>query len=233
MDLLRLVFTPFEAFREFTGDFTSLVRLSFSSRTALVAENLFLRKQLAFYQEREIRPRRLTNAARLWLVLWSRFFDWKSALVVVKPATLIGWHRRAFQLFWKWKSRPGRRRIPPNLRQLIVQMVRENSTWGEERIAHELWLKLGIRVSPRTVRAYWPTGEPRSGRNSQTWSTFVRNHARALLACDFMIAVTVRFRVVYIFVVMEIGSRRILHCNATPHPTAEWTIQRKRAPSPS
>jgi hypothetical protein len=210
MDLLRLVFAPFEAFREFTGDFTSLVRLSFSSRTALVAENLFLRKQLAFYQEREIRPRRLTNAARLWLVLWSRFFDWRSALVVVKPATLIGWHRRAFQLFWKWKSRPGRRRIPPDLRQLIVQMVRENPSWGEERIADELWVKLGIRVSPRTVRAYWPAQGPRSGRNSQTSSIFVRNHARALLACDFMVAVTARFRIIYVFV-MEIGSRRILH----------------------
>jgi putative transposase len=228
MELLRLIFAPFEAYREITGDFTRLVRLSFSSRTDLVAENLFLRKQLAFYQEREIRPRRLTNAARLWLVLWSRFFDWKSALVVVKPATLIGWHRRAFQSFWKWNSRPGRRRIPPTLRQLVVQMVRENSTWGEERIAHELWLKLGIRVSPRTVRAYWPTGEPRSGQNSQTWSTFVRNPARALLACDFMIAVTVRFRVVYIFVVMEIGSRRILHCNVTRFPTAQWTIQQLR-----
>jgi putative transposase len=153
MDFLRLIRAPFDDLREFTGDLASLIRLSFGSQTALVAENLFLRKQLAFYQEREVRPRRLTNAARLWLVLWSRFFDWKSALVVVKPETLIGWHRKAFRLFWRWKSRPGRRRIPLDLRQIIVQMVRENPTWGEERIAHELLLKLGIRVSPRTVRA--------------------------------------------------------------------------------
>jgi len=233
MSFVRLFWTLLCVLRELMVDAFSSAGSCLRSQTALVAENLFLRKQLAFYQEREIRPRRLANAARLWLVLWSRFFDWKSALVVVKPATLIGWHRRAFQLFWKWKSRPGRRRIPPNLRQLIVQMVRENSTWGEERIAHEPWLKLGIRVSPRTVRAYWPTREPRSGRNSQTWSTFVRNQARALLACDSMIAVTVRFRVVYIFVVMEIGSRRILHCNATPHPTADWTIQQLREAIPS
>ena len=99
---------------------------SLGSRKALIAENLFLRKQLAFYQEREIRPRRLTSAARLWLVFWSTFFDWKSALVIVKPATLIGWHRKAFRLFWKWKSRPGWRRIQLKLRQLIVQMVRDN-----------------------------------------------------------------------------------------------------------
>jgi putative transposase len=190
--------------------------MSLRSRTALIAENLFLRKQLAFYQEREIRPRRLTNAARLWLVFCSRFFDWRSALVIVKPATLIGWHRMAFRLFWGWKSRPGRRRIPMNLRQLIVQMVRENSTWGEERIAHELWLKLGIRVSPRTVRVYWPARDPLSKRRTQRWNTFVRNHARAIVACDFMVTVTARFQVLYIFVVMEIGTRRILHSCASP-----------------
>ena len=167
------------------------------------------------------------------LVLWSRLFDWRSALLVVKPATLIGWHRKAFRLFWKWKSRPGRRRIPSDLRQLIVQMVLDNPTWGEERVAHELWLKLGIHVSPRTVRAYWPAGDPRSHRRSQTWNTFVRNHARALLACDFMVAVTARFHILYIFVVMEIGSRRILHCNVTAHPTAQWTIQQLREAIPS
>lgn len=128
----------FDVFRDLAGDALSLVRLSLRSRAALVAENLFLRKQLPFYQEREFRPRRLTSAARLWLVLWSRFFDWKFALIAVQPATLIGWHRRAFRLFGKLKFRPGRRRIPLKLRQLIAQMVRENRTRGEERIAHEL-----------------------------------------------------------------------------------------------
>jgi putative transposase len=166
-------------------------------------------------------------------MLWSRFFAWRSALLVVKPATLIGWHRRAFRLFWKWKSRPGRRPIPLDLRQLIVEMVRGNPTWGEERIAYELRLKLGIRVSPRTVRAYWPAKEPWSAGRSQSWSTFVRNHARALLACDFMVAVTAGFQSLYIFVVMEIGSRRILHCNVTAHPTAQWTIQQLREAIPS
>src|SRR5215472_15657556 len=121
----------------------------------LIAENLFLRKQLGFYQEHQIKPRRMTDAARLSLVFWSRFCEWKSVLVVVKPATLIGWHRQAFRRFWKWKSRRGRPRIPQDLRQLIAQWVRDNPTWGEERVADELWLKLGIRVSPRTVRAYW------------------------------------------------------------------------------
>jgi len=112
-------------------------------------------------------------------------------------------------------------------------MARENPIWGEERIANELWLKLGIRVSPRTVRTYRPPGNSGSDRRSQNWSAFVRNHARTLLACDFMIAVTARFRIIYIFVVMEIGSRRILHCNATQYPTADWTIQQLREAIPS
>ena len=233
MSFLRLIRPVFGVVRDLSVDALHFVGLSFRSRTALIAENLFLRKQLTFYQEHQIRPRRLTDAARFSLLIWSRLFAWRSALLVVKPATLIGWHRKAFRLFWKRKSKPGRRRIPLRLRQLIEQMVRENPLWGEERIAHELLLKLGIRISPRTVRAYWPAKDPRSYRQSQNWRTFVRNHVRTLIACDFMVAVTARFRILYIFVVMEIGSRRILHCNMTQHPTSEWTIQQLREAIPS
>jgi putative transposase len=106
MSLLKMILSALGVLRDLVRDTPSIVRSSLGSRTALIAENLFLRKQLAFYQERQIRPRRLTNAARLWLVFWSCFFSWRSALLVVKPATLIGWHRHAFRLFWKWKSRP-------------------------------------------------------------------------------------------------------------------------------
>jgi putative transposase len=121
---------------------------------------------------------------------------------------LIGWHRKAFRLFWKWKSQSGRPRLPKDLRQLIVAMVCDNPTWGQEGIADELWLKLGIRVSPRSVRAYWPgDGPPTRWRAPlQNWNAFVRNHAQVLPACDFFVAVTVRFRIFYVLVVMEIGS---------------------------
>ena len=125
-----------------------------------MAENLFRRKQLAFYQEHQIRPHRLTAAARFSLLFWSKFFDWRNALVIVKPETLIGWHRKGFKLFWRWKSRPGRPRIPVSLRQLITAMARDNPTWGQARIANELSLKLGIQISPRTVRAYFPSEIP-------------------------------------------------------------------------
>ena len=118
------------------------------SRTAVAAEVLFLRKQLAYYQEHQIRPRRLTDAARLSLMFWSRLFDWKEALTVVTPTTLIRWHRKTFKLYWRWKSRGGRPPLPKDIRQLIARMVSENVIWGEERIADELPLKLGIYVSP-------------------------------------------------------------------------------------
>src|SRR5207245_1033892 len=119
----------------------------------------------------------------------------------------------------------GRPALPKDMRELIRQMDRENPTWGEERIANELSLKLGIRVSPRTVRKYLDSFRPRGSSGNQRWATFVRNHANAIVACDFFTSVTASFRVLYVFVAMEIGSRRILHTNVTVHPTAEWTTQ--------
>jgi putative transposase len=218
------------------GEGVQFLWLAVSSRAELSAEVLFLRKQLAFYQEHQVQPRKLTDAARFSLVLWSQLFNWRAALMMVKPETLIGWHRKGFKLFWRRKSRLGRPRIPENLRQLIVRMVQENPTWGEERIAAELSVKLGILVSPRTVRAYWPQErDPRGGRRtaSQHWRTFVRNHAKAIVAADFLVAITAGFRVLYVFVVMEVGSRRILQCHVTAHPTAAWALQQFREAIPS
>src|SRR5262249_48634046 len=144
----------------------------------LAAENLFLRKQLALYQERQVKPRRATSATRLALVWLGRWFDWRQALMVVQPATFLRWHRQGLRLFWRWKSQSGRPPIPADLQTLIRRMARENPTWGEERIANELQLKLGLRVSPRTVRKYMPK-RVEHGRgqrvSSQRWRTFVRN----------------------------------------------------------
>src|SRR5215510_5628596 len=103
---------------------------------ALAAENLFLRKQLALYQERHIKPQRATDATRLSLVWLARWFDWRQALVIVQPRTLIHWHRQGFRLFWRRKSAPGHPPIPPDLQALIRRMACENATWGEERIAN-------------------------------------------------------------------------------------------------
>jgi putative transposase len=208
----------------------TLLQLLVIGRAALVAENLFLRKQLALFQERKVRPRNPSASTRLSLMALARFFDWREALVVVKPEIFIGWHRTAFRAFWRWKSRkPGRPPLPKNLRELVREMAAANPTWGEERIADELSLKLGIRVSPRAVGKYLNTLRPRGRRASnQRWATFVRNHAKGIVACDFMVSVTASMRVLYVFVAMEIGSRRILHNNVTAHPTAEWTRQQFR-----
>jgi len=210
--------------------------LSLRPSPALAAENLFLRKQLALYQERHVKPRHATTATRLGLIWLARWFDWRHALVLVQPATLIRWHRQGFRLFWRWKSRPGRPRIPAELQALIRQMTHENPTWGEERIANELLLKLGLRVSPRTVRKYMPTRPDRGGSHrvsSQRWRTFVRNHAQVIVACDFCVVVTATFRLLYVLVVMELATRRILHVNVTAHPTALWALQQLRDAIPS
>jgi len=120
------------------------LRLCLRPAPVLAAENLFLRKQLAQYQKRHVKPRRATTATRLVLVWLGRWFDWRQALAMVQPATFVRWHRQGFRLFWRWKSRPGRPRIPRALQTLIHQMARDNPTWGQERIANELLLKLGM-----------------------------------------------------------------------------------------
>ena len=213
-------------------DLVRLLVLTSRSRRALAAENLFFRKQLALFQERNMKPRRAHDPTRLIMVILGRMFSWRNALANVKPDTFLRWHRKGFRLLWRWKSRPvGRPRIPKDLRRLIREMAAENQTWGEERIANELNLKLTIQVSPRTVGKYlhrpMRTPDPK-----QRWLTFVRNHAKVMVACDFFVVITATFRTLYVFVVIEIGSRRILHQNVTAHPTAEWTLQQFREALP-
>ena len=210
------------------ADLIGLIALSVRPRRSIEAQNLFLRRELALFKERGIRPRRVDAATRLSLAFLSRLFDWRDALVVVRPETMIRWHRAGWRLFWRFKSRPGRPRIPVELRQLIRRMATENPLWGEERIANELLLKLGLRVSSRTVRKYMPKRPPGRPRGNQRWTTFLRNHAKAIVACDFFVAVTATFRLLYVFVVIHHRSRRLLNFNVTVHPTAAWTLQQLR-----
>src|SRR5258705_6508724 len=107
-------------------------------------------------------------------------------------------------------------------------MAAANPVWGEERIANELLIKMGIRVSPRTVGKYMPKRPLGQPRGDQCWATFLRSHARAVLACDFLVAVTATFRLLYVFVVIEHGRRRLAHVGVTNHPTADWTVQQLR-----
>jgi transposase InsO family protein len=138
----------------------------------------------------------------------------------------MGW-----RIFWSWKSRAGRPPIPLELQQLVRRMAMENPLWGEERIANELLVKLGVRVSPRTVRKYMPKRPGGVPRGDQRWSTFLKNHARAIIACDFFVAVTATFRILYVFVVIEHGTRRLTHVNVTSSPGAQWTLQQLREAS--
>jgi transposase InsO family protein len=180
--------------------------------------------------ERQVRPKRPDNATRITLALLTRVVAWHELLTIVRPDTLVRWHRDLYRLFWRAKSKPrGRPRIPADLQQLIADMAAANHTWGEERIAAELRLKLGLTVSPRTVRRYMPRNHrPTGSRSTQSWATFLRNHTGAFLACDFCVVVTATFQRLYVFVILDIATRRILHWNVTVHPTAEWTIQQFR-----
>ena len=182
----------------------------------------------ALYKERGLKPRRINAATRVSLAMLSKLCGWRSCVVVVRPETVIRWHRAGWRLFWRYKSKAGRPQIPAALRELIRQMADQNPVWGEERIANELLLKLGLRVSPRTVRKYMPKRPPGQPHGGQRWATFLLNHAEAILACDFFVTVTATFRLIYVFVVIHHDSRRLLHINVTTHPTAAWTLQQLR-----
>ena len=210
------------------ADLVALAVLAIRPRRSLEAENLLLRRQLALFKERGVKPRRIDAATRVSLALLTRLCDWRSCLMVVRPETVVRWHRASWRLLWRYKSKPGRPPIPLELRQLIRRLAAENPLWGEERIANELLLKLGLRVSPRTVRKYMPKRPPGCPRGDQRWSTCLKNHAKAIVACDFFVAVTVTFRLFYVLVLIEHGSRRLLHLNVTEHPSAEWTLQQLR-----
>ena len=210
------------------ADLIGLLVLTVRPRRSIEAENLVLRRQLALFKERGMKPRRVDAATRLSLAWLSRLCDWRSCVIVVGPETVVRWHRAGWRLFWRYKSRPGRPPIPLELRQLIRRMASENPLWGEERIANELLVKLGIGVSPRTVRKYMPKIPPGRPRGDQRWSTFLRNHATAIIACDFFVAVTATFRMLYVFVVIEHSSRRLAHVNVTANPSADWTLQQLR-----
>jgi putative transposase len=198
-----------------------------SPRADLVLENLALRQQLAAYS-RTMKQPRLKAAERLfWAALSRTWAQWRSALIVVEPATVIAGHRRGFQRYWRWRSRrPGRPRIPGDHIALIRRISSENPEWGEDRIAEELAVKLGVRHSTSTIRKYMVRRrEPRGG---QTWKTFIKNHAAQIFAVDFLTQTTAFFAVVYIFVVMEIASRRIVLINVTTNPSLGWVQQQLR-----
>src|ERR1700691_3904280 len=139
-------------------------------------------------------------------------------MVLVKPATVVQWHRQGFRLFWRWRSRSGRPSVDREIRQLIREMSSANSLWGAPRIHGEL-LKLGIEISQATVAKYMV---PRPGTPSPTWRTFLRNQAEGIAAIDMFVVASASFRLLYVMVILAHDRRRIIHTAVTEHPTAAW-----------
>ena len=197
----------------------SLVARRFRSRAVLELENLALRHQV--HVLRRQRPGRLRLFAIdrwlwVWLYrLWPRCLE---TMVLVKPATVVQWHRQGFRLFWRWRSRSGRPSVERELRDLIRQMSNANPLWGAPRIHGEL-LKLGITISQATVAKYMVR---RRGRPSPTWRSFLHNQIQGIAAIDMFIVACVSFRLLYVTVILGHDRRRILHTAVTEHPTAAW-----------
>jgi putative transposase len=207
------------------------VSVAFNSRATLQLENLALRHQLGVLRRSVKRPKLASADRLLWTWLCEVWSDWRSALVIVKPETVISWHRKGFRLFWTWKVRygqPGRPPVSTEIRQLIRKMSRENPLWGAPRIHGEL-LKLGIDIGETSVGKYIVR---KRKPPSQTWRTFLENHVQTMVSIDFLTVPTIRFQVLYVFLVLAHDRRRIVHFNVTAHPTAEWTGQQLREAFP-
>jgi len=200
--------------------------LLISMRKNLLIENLALRQQLAIMKQHVKRPKIRIRDRIFWVFLSRIWKDWKSVLIVVKPETVIRWHRKGFKLFWTFKSRKrrsGRPLIAPEIRKLIQDMARANPLWGAPRIHGEL-MKLGIDVHERTVSNIikrLKTWNP----PSQLWRTFLENHLFNTFAIDFLTVPTATFKVLYVFVIMSHKTRQVMHFNVTSNPTARWTAQ--------
>jgi len=203
------------------GILVGTLRSSVRTHRELALENLALRQQVAVWKVRQPRPQLTATDRLFWVVLSRLWKNWRSSLQVVRPETVVRWHRQGFRRYWAWKSRHrrGRPAIGTEVRDLIRRMSRANPLWRAPRIHGEL-LKLGLTVSQATVSKYMP----RQRRPpSQVWRTFLKNHAQDLIALDFFTVPTATFRVLFVLVVLSHGRRRLWHFNITEHPTAEWT----------
>jgi putative transposase len=201
------------------------------SRAALQLEILALRHQLQVLQRTRRGRLRLSKIDRcLWAMISRIWIGWRTSLVIVKPETVIAWHRRGFRLWWMWKGRRriGRPTVPADVRALIRTMAQANPRWGAPRIHGEL-LKLGIDVCQATVAKYMGH---RSQPPSQTWRTFLRNHVGQIVAADFFVVPTATYRLLFVLVLLAHDRRRIRHIAVTAHPTAAWTAQQLREAFP-
>ena len=209
MSILRIILAFWRAF--------------FTSRANLAVENAMLRQQLIVLQ-RSVPHFKLRRTDRIVLCWLSRLWTgWRSALLIVQPTTIVRWHRQGFKLYWSWKSRKksGRPKIDAEVRNLIRRMSQENPTWGAPRIQSELAL-LGHSVAESTVAKYM-VRSPKPP--SQNWRTFLENHVGQIAAIDFFTVATIRFCVLYVFLVFRHDRRRVVHFNVTTHPTAQWAAQ--------
>ena len=211
----------------------AILRL-FRTRRRLLLENLALRQQLLAMKRRHPRPR-LAALDKLFWVMARRFWsEWKQALMVVSPETVVRWHRSGFALYSraisKARGRIGRKRISKEVRDLIFRMVTENPTWGAPRIHGEL-LMLGFDISERTI-SRWMKRASRDPEPAKRWLTFLRNHREAIAAMDFFTVPTIKFSVLYCFFVIGHDRRRILHFNVTRYPTSGWIVQQLREAFP-
>ncbi len=231
LSFLDNLFRRWTAPAEFSFVFDSLSNLA-RPMSQLILENALLRQQLVILRRRVKHPHFNRRDRFFLLVLASRVAHWKQALLIIQPVTLLRWHRQGYRLFWRRRSRAktNQPKIGRETIELIQRLGQENLLWGAERIRGEL-LKLGIEVAKRNIQEYRRPMKATRPR-VQAWGTFLKNHAQDIWACDFLPIIDLWFRTVYLFFIIELGSRRVVHFGVTRHPTEVWVTQQLREATP-
>ena len=199
----------------------------FKTQSKLQLENVYLRKQLEILI-RSNRKIKIKNQDRLFFVFMKSIFSyWKSSIIIIKPETVIKWHRKGFKLYWRWKCKNngGRPKIPQGQINLIKRMAKESPLWGVPHIHGEM-LKLGYEISESTVMRYMPNMKDNS--TGQTWRTFLKNHSSEIISIDYFCVPTISYKLLHVLIFLSHDRRKIIHFNVTTNPNSEWAVQQLR-----
>jgi hypothetical protein len=204
-----------------------IIKLSFKNKIQLLLEIAMLAKQLEIYQRTDPKLKIHRIDRMFFSLMMDWLSNWKERLFIVKPETVIKWHRTAFRIFWRWKSqhKGGRPKVSREVIVLIKQMANENPKWRAPRIHWELMI-LGFNICESTVQRYMPKKEKRT--TDQNWITFLKNHSKEIISMDFLTVPTINFKLMYVLIMIEHHRRKLIHFKVTKNPTAEWCLRQIR-----
>lgn len=230
----------FSFLKEWTIIIAQFIRAHFMTADQKALEIVALRSQLSLYQQQVenkkiAKPRCTPSFRQLWVMLSKLHSSWKADIILVKPETVIRWHKTAFKFYWRKKSiKTGRTRISKETIDLIMNICAQNPNMSAEKI-HELLVSMDVTDVPcaNSIRKYLPaTKKPPTTKQIQSWKTFLKNHSKEIWAMDYLVVPTLRFKLLYVLIIINHATRKIEHFAVTYNPNLEWLKQQMRNATP-